>query len=235
MIDWDAFKSQLNANPRKMLGFVLALSVCFLVIWGIVVFQAGGASRPITDADQADARLDGLRRSLDTDSLSATYSNTLSFTFPDTGGTTGAGDESLHTTMAGTGPAGQDTGENRSMVLVILVGFLAVSGGLWWWARKDNGDTDPMSYVGITTIATRELAAGQQLMIMEVNGEIWILGVGPQGSNLLHRYEKGDWNMPGPVQEEDNDFRHSRPTGEVDGKGWNEAWLSGLVNQQAGS
>lgn len=77
---------------------------------------------------------------------------------------------------------------NAVTTFVIL---LAVLGGIWFWTSRKT-------YSGPSTkkreIGSHALGEGAQIKIIEVNGEVWVLGVTPSSVNLLHRYPQNEWN-----------------------------------------
>ncbi|MDI6403043.1 flagellar biosynthetic protein FliO, partial [Balneolaceae bacterium ANBcel3] len=42
-------------------------------------------------------------------------------------------------------------------------------------------------------VGSQQLAPGKQLKVMEINNEIWVLGMGSDSITLLHRYPKDEW------------------------------------------
>ena len=68
-----------------------------------------------------------------------------------------------------------------------------------WIARKGGPlepETGPATFTDLGK--TQGIAPGQNLQIVEVNNEIWVLGVTGSSINLLHRYDRDEWD--GPVQ-----------------------------------
>ena len=64
MIDWDAFKSQLQTNPNRTLGFVLGLAACLLLIWLMTVAQNSDPRENRMVEIAEEGKLDSLRLSL---------------------------------------------------------------------------------------------------------------------------------------------------------------------------
>lgn len=69
--------------------------------------------------------------------------------------------------------------------------LIVILGGVWFWSRNRTKSGDIQ--------ASREidghiLGQGAQLKIVEINEEIWVLGVTSDTVNLLHRYPKDEWN-----------------------------------------
>ncbi|SMO59234.1 flagellar biosynthetic protein FliO [Fodinibius sediminis] len=178
MIDWEAFKRQVQARPSRMLGYVLAIALCFLLLWVLVVIQTDspGGQRV---SDDASGRLDGLymdsARVSPADSLRASPSDLQS----------------------------QPTAESKSgdsLFLDSLPTFLlllAAVTGLWIWIKVR--DADPSSAASsslFTEIATQELSNGQQLIVIRINSEYWVLSSGMNDLSLLHRFTEEQWDGP---------------------------------------
>lgn len=70
--------------------------------------------------------------------------------------------------------------------------MVTVLGGVWYWSKKKEGKAiaGPKS----REIDSHVLSEKAQLKFVEVNDEVWVLGLGEHGINLLHRYPKGEWN-----------------------------------------
>jgi len=68
--------------------------------------------------------------------------------------------------------------------------LIVILGGIWLWSRNrtQSGDT-PAS----REIDGHMLGQGAQLKIVEINDEVWVLGVTSDSVNLLHRYPKNEW------------------------------------------
>ncbi len=83
--------------------------------------------------------------------------------------------------------------ESSGMFMNALTTFmvlLVVLGGLWFWVSRKEGSDDQRKG---REISSQVLGEGAQMKVMEVNGEVWVLGVTAHSVNLLHRYSKSDW------------------------------------------
>lgn len=173
MIDWNAFKSQLQANPKKMLGFVLGIAACFLLIWIIVVMQSDQGTQRVA-VDQS-GRLDSLRLVLNRS----------------------AGDSISAAAQSGGGTSNEESPSSPfTNALPTFLILLAAIGGLWYWIKKGNHNRAEHPGGGklFTHIGTQELTAGQQISVIKMNGEYWVIGSGGQEIKLLHRYAEEDWS-----------------------------------------
>lgn len=174
MIDWDAFKRQIQSNPQKMLGYVLGIAACFLVIWILVVMQTDTAGQRVV-VDQS-GRLDSLRISLNR----------------------ATGDSLVGTKEQDVVTAQQEKSSSPfANALPTFLILMAAIGGLWYWIKKRN--TQPGSVGGQTVfekIGIQEVTGGQQISVIKINSEYWVLGSGSQGMNLLHRFSEDEWDGP---------------------------------------
>ncbi|MEX0680381.1 MAG: flagellar biosynthetic protein FliO [Balneolales bacterium] len=80
---------------------------------------------------------------------------------------------------------------NAFTTFVVLIVILA---GVWILFRKK-------SYFGQSNKSFRELGQhvigpNQQIKVLEINSEIWVLGIGTNSITLLHRYPKDQWKEP---------------------------------------
>lgn len=184
MIDWDAFKTQIQANPKKMLGFVLGIATCFLLIWMLVVMQSEASGQKSVVVDQS-GRLDSLRISLNqpaTDSTNIAKQNAVA----------------------------AENSDERSPFANALPTFLillAAIGGLWYWIKKGNSDADNTGIDGdiFSSLGAQEISAGHQISVIKINGEYWVLGTGGSQINLLHRYTEDEWDGPEVTSQEVED------------------------------
>ena len=82
--------------------------------------------------------------------------------------------------------------------------MVTVLGGIWLWSTRKKkkvvlGEQD------IIEITQHVIGQGVQLKILEINDEVWVLGVTANAVNLLHRYPKSEWHpskLPDPEPEE---------------------------------
>lgn len=79
---------------------------------------------------------------------------------------------------------------NAFVTFLVLITILGI---VWLWSRKK---TDPPAETSLNEIGGHLLGQGAQLKILEINDEIWVLGISGGGVNLLHRYSKEEWRGP---------------------------------------
>lgn len=187
MIDWDAFKKQMQAEPQKMLGFVLAIAVCFLVIWVLVVVQSD-----VTGPEQGvqqDSRLAELRSSMERaepDSLALAADSTADPVSP---------------VRQQVPPASPSSGPSTPFAdawptFLIL---LAAVAGLWLWIKRRARTGAPrLQETGelFERVGTQPLGPDQDLTVIALNDEYWVMATGGGETRLLHRYHTDEWNGP---------------------------------------
>ncbi|REL38670.1 hypothetical protein DYD21_01600 [Rhodohalobacter sp. SW132] len=78
---------------------------------------------------------------------------------------------------------------NAFTTFVILIGMLAL---VWFWSRT-NGSGKSTKQSGFNEIGGHPLGQGAQLKIVEINNEIWVMGITGSSVNLLHRYSRDEW------------------------------------------
>lgn len=175
MIDWELFKQQMQARPGRMLGFVLSIATCFLLLWALVALQTPSAAGPVQVTE--NNRLDSLRLSLSqppVDTAGYAGKNTADY------------EAGVQASSAERRPAG-----NAWLTFVILG---AAVGGLWIWIKKRGPDeAETARRPVLEQIGMQEVGHGQKLSVVKINGEYWVLGVGPSTISLLHRYDSDEW------------------------------------------
>jgi flagellar biogenesis protein FliO len=80
---------------------------------------------------------------------------------------------------------------NALTTFTVMVILLAA---VWYWSRRKPGPSSSARY--FREIGQHGIAPGQQLKILEINEEIWVLAIGSSGTTLLHRYPAGEWKEP---------------------------------------
>ncbi|MCH8557592.1 MAG: flagellar biosynthetic protein FliO [Balneolia bacterium] len=83
------------------------------------------------------------------------------------------------------------------LLVVVLIVVLILTKK---WQAKDSGEE-------LNKIGEHVIGQGAQLKILEMNEEIWVLGVTSSQVNLLHRYPKSEWKGTiKPVKKTDSNF-----------------------------
>ncbi|MDG5766737.1 flagellar biosynthetic protein FliO [Balneolales bacterium ANBcel1] len=86
---------------------------------------------------------------------------------------------------------------NAFTTFIVLMVLLA---GVWFWSRRKTGDTKTSGF--LKDIGEHTVGAGHQIKVIEINNEIWVLGVSAESVTLLHRYPKEKWVDPIPDESE---------------------------------
>lgn len=77
---------------------------------------------------------------------------------------------------------------NAFTTFIVLIGLL---GMVWFWARTKEKTTRKRT--SLNEIGGHMLGQGAQLKIVEINNEIWVMGITGSSVNLLHRYSHDEW------------------------------------------
>ncbi len=174
MIDWETFKAQLLNNPKKALKSVILLAGCLLLIWILVILQTGSPAHQNTVKVNDSGKLSGLNLS------SHNASDSLG----------------VKESSKSTQPILQDGPDSGLYILLpTALIFILVVGGIWLWIRSKNSSASgKISGEVFTTIASQKIPGGQQLLVIKLNGEYWVIATGgTQGVTLLHRYSSEEW------------------------------------------
>lgn len=76
---------------------------------------------------------------------------------------------------------------NAFTTFLILITILGV---VWLWSRAKPQTKNKKEF---TELGSQLLGQNAQLKIIEINNEVWVMGVTAHSVNLLHRYEKEEW------------------------------------------
>lgn len=99
--------------------------------------------------------------------------------------------------------------ESVNMFRKALPAFLTmmvILGGIWLWSVKKSKVSATASQ--INEIESYVLGQGSQLKVVEINNEVWVLGMHQNSLNLLHRVPKSEWEFQEmPQKEEHQDFK----------------------------
>lgn len=78
---------------------------------------------------------------------------------------------------------------NAVTTFVVLISILGI---VWFLTRrKASGNEDKVTL--FRELGEHPIGNGSQLKVVEVNGEIWVLGLATGSVNLLHRYQSDEW------------------------------------------
>lgn len=94
--------------------------------------------------------------------------------------------------------------------------MVSVLGGVWYWSKKKGGAVQKETKS--RDIDSHTLSENTQLKFVEVNEEVWVLGVSETGVSLLHRYPKDEWKE-GEENKLTNGIPHHKDIKKKTGKG----------------
>ncbi len=163
MWDWKNSPPSIPGDPKKFLKLVLAISFGLLVLWVFVMAQTERSDRQSVSVEEQQ-RLDSLRQSLGTE-----------------------------------GEPAEQRSDSQGMFFNAVTTFLILGGiGLafwWWYSRKLSGTQQGVGSSGpvANVIGSQQIGMGQEIKVIEINEEYWVLGISNQSVNLLHRYQKSEW------------------------------------------
>ncbi|MFP8488649.1 flagellar biosynthetic protein FliO [Gracilimonas sp. Q87] len=81
-----------------------------------------------------------------------------------------------------------DMFQNAFITFLFMVSVLVA---VWYWSKKKGAVTQ--KEIKSRDIDSHSLSQNAQLKFIEINEEVWIVGVAETGVNLLHRYSKEEW------------------------------------------
>ncbi len=77
---------------------------------------------------------------------------------------------------------------SRSLPIVVILAV--VMAGLWYWQKKNPVKEDGL----FTIVGKQQLGVGQQITVIFINEEYWVLSTSGKDISLMHRYSKEEWN-----------------------------------------
>lgn len=183
--------SHSTRKPKSILRIVISISMVLLVLWLFMVsrMELSTNRQSVLVASQPD---------------SATVTQSVSETLLGTSKATPKSTENQQVA------AKDDPGIFRNAFTTFMVMFI-ILGIVWLWSRKKS--TTPAGKQLVNDLGQHVMGQGSQLKIVELNNEVWVLGVTPSSVTLLHRYAKEEWeankdnqsleNFPEEVQKPD--------------------------------
>lgn len=92
---------------------------------------------------------------------------------------------------------------NAITTILILGGTILV---FWFYFQKKSPPSSPSNPV-FNVLSRQSLPGGQEIQVIEINDEYWVLGITHQQVNLLHRYKKEEWDLIVKDEMTDNDTK----------------------------
>lgn len=75
--------------------------------------------------------------------------------------------------------------------LLLGIGFLlALVLGAWWLLRRAGAMQWPLQRTAMKVVSSLPVGPRERVVLIEIAGEQWLLGVAPGQVNLLHRFEQ---------------------------------------------
>lgn len=165
-MDLKDYLSAGSTDPKKILKAVLGFAVVMLVLWLVMVSRMdfqGGGGEMASPA--AQERADSLRSAISGKELPERR----------------AAEEEAPNIFF--------NAFTTFLVLITLLGLV------WIWSRmRDSSSSSSLKSKGaFRELGAHSLGQGAKLKIVEINNEIWVMGVTESSVNLLHRYSREEW------------------------------------------
>ena len=182
MIDWKSFKHQANGNPKKVLGFAVGLATCFFVMWAFVLAKS----------------------EINSGSATSIVSDTI---VSDTLAASNAEYAPSQQIKELKGSREEPSLSSGLWPVALLLGLMILA--LWFFAKKKKAvsETQFMNLLG-----TQQVGVNQQLSLVHINEEYWVLGITNGQVSLLHRYDKEEWKGDDHLlisKKEEQELHHS--------------------------
>lgn len=176
-MDYQEIFSQSTKKPQSILKIVISISVVMLLMWLFVVSRMDMGN--VTDASEPETieRTEGLKTSL---------------IKPVETGSEKRVEKKEAPAMF----------QNAFITFLVMI---CVLGGVWFWAKR-KGKT-PRTKENSRELGAHVLGQGVQLKFIEVNEEVWVMGLTSGSVNLLHRVPKDEWK-DGEVDIDSPEFGH---------------------------
>lgn len=101
--------------------------------------------------------------------------------------------DSIRTVLSQTDQGRYADDRSGSIFMNAITTFLvliAILGVVWLWSRSKPQTKNQKEF---QELGSQVLGQNAQLKILEINNEIWVIGVTANSVNLLHRYNKEEW------------------------------------------
>lgn len=170
--------SQSKKKPQNILKIVLSSAVVILVIWLFMVSRMDLDTTNKSQNPVVQARTEGLKTSL----------------FKDLEVVQAESDTLLATVVQPKQAIQEREAPNVFQNAFITFAFMiVVMGGVWFWV-KNKGGSPQKNDQSARDMGAYNLGPGVQLKFVEINQEVWVLGLSAGSVNLLHRIPKAEWN-----------------------------------------
>ena len=169
--------SSLDVPPSKILKIVLGLAVVLLLMWLFTLSHI--------DYNQGPDAEDYIKANADSTEQVISSQNSRK--------ETEGAPKNLQSYQQSSGVF-----TNGLITFLVLLVVLIV---VWFWIdRKQSGRSTSRG----RELDSQVLGEGAKLKIIQINEEVWVVGVTSNSVNLLHRYPKEDWKERNQKQEPEN-------------------------------
>ena len=91
-------------------------------------------------------------------------------------------------------PTSSESGKSNFGIYITFIGIVSSLVYIYWLSlKKDKMDIKEVSNNSIKLLETVDIDNFNQLILLEVNEEIWILSASQTNLNLLSKYSKTEW------------------------------------------
>jgi len=164
-MDFKNYLSASSVDPKQILKGVLAFAVVMLVLWIFMISRMDFRGGTETDPTVENQRTDSLRNAItQNDGITRPQQRAES--------------ESPNIFF------------NAFTTFMVLIGLLAM---VWLWSRSKEKSGTTRRSGGLNDMGGQMLGQGAQMKIIEINNEVWVMGITQNSVNLLHRYTKDEW------------------------------------------
>lgn len=171
--------SSLDVPPSKILKIVLGLAVVLLLMWLFTLSHI--------DYNQGPDAEDYIKTEANADSTEQVFSP------KENKGIAENKTEDIRSYE-------QSSGVFTNGLITFLV-LLVVLIMVWFWIdRKQSGRSTSRG----RELDSQVLGEGAKLKIIQINKEIWVVGVTSSSVNLLHRYSQEEWKEKNQEQDPEN-------------------------------
>ncbi len=177
-------------DPKAILRIVISVSVGLLVLWIFLVSKMDVPSKKNTILVAAQDSVEQQATSVRNTLLS---NNNNSLEISTTEPEQIAEEEQ---------PAMFQNAFTTFLVMITLLG------GLWAWSTKKKKKID-VKQSDINELSQHIIGQGTQMKVLEINNEIWVVGVTANSINLLHRYPKEEWKSKSTPTKQETEMSES--------------------------
>lgn len=209
-MDFQKLLSSSSASPKSIMKAVISFSVVLLVIWLFMVSRMQLDNTGTTGARVQDSASQEVPAVSVKDQLLKSNVSTAATETEAAGKELQSGSESRVSESP-------DVFQNALTTFIILVSIL---GGVWLYIRKKQPAEKAPELSVASELGTHDLGEGNHLKFLEINGEVWVMGVNSSAVNLIQKINKEEWQqnhvqnltIPGDNEHSDENSAHTPTT-----------------------